>query len=152
MGDKCKPVSSTPVTGTPWCIVWTGDKRVFFYNPSTKSSVWERPPELIGRLDVEELLASCPATKLVPALPIKKVEATSSTSDQLNAAIAAAAAAAKQLEASNNIAGVTLPDKLSSNKPVNAEKRGLDQVEFAPGEEPSEKRCKTEDEVKNGKF
>ena len=25
--DKTRPVSSTPVPGTPWCVVWTGDNR-----------------------------------------------------------------------------------------------------------------------------
>merc|ERR1712110_204061 len=56
--DKSKPVSSTPVSGTPWCVVWTGDNRSFFYNPTTKKSVWERPPELVGRVDVKEMLKS----------------------------------------------------------------------------------------------
>ena len=31
--DKSRPMSSTPVPGTPWCVVWTGDSRSFFYNP-----------------------------------------------------------------------------------------------------------------------
>ena len=31
--DKSRPVSSTPVHGTPWCVVWTGDNKAFFYNP-----------------------------------------------------------------------------------------------------------------------
>lgn len=48
--DKSRPISSTPISGTPWCVVWTGDSRVFFYNPSTRTSVWERPEDLIGRL------------------------------------------------------------------------------------------------------
>ena len=26
--DKSRPVSSTPVSGTPWCVVWTGDSKV----------------------------------------------------------------------------------------------------------------------------
>lgn len=26
--DKSRPVSSTAVSGTPWCVVWTGDNRV----------------------------------------------------------------------------------------------------------------------------
>lgn len=26
--DKSRPVSSTAVAGTPWCVVWTGDNRV----------------------------------------------------------------------------------------------------------------------------
>ena len=54
--DKSKPVSSSPVPGTPWCVVWTGDGRVFFYNPTSKTSVWERPPELAGRADVAEMM------------------------------------------------------------------------------------------------
>jgi transcription elongation regulator 1 len=56
--DKSRPVSSTPVTGTPWCVVWTGDGRVFFYNPTSKNSVWERPADLAGRPDVTEMLKS----------------------------------------------------------------------------------------------
>lgn len=56
------------------CVVWTGDGRVFFYNPSTKTSVWERPEELADRADVtkamstvpEQLLASNPAN-VVPS-------------------------------------------------------------------------------------
>jgi transcription elongation regulator 1 len=79
--DKTKPISSTPVTGTPWyvtlsffsitslilkhfnrCVVWTGDMKVFFYNPSTKTSIWERPHELKNRPDVDKLLkAPAPA-------------------------------------------------------------------------------------------
>lgn len=26
--DKSRPVSSNPVAGTPWCVVWTGDHKV----------------------------------------------------------------------------------------------------------------------------
>lgn len=47
--DKSRPISSTAIQGTPWCVVWTGDSRVFFYNPSTRTSVWERPEDLIGK-------------------------------------------------------------------------------------------------------
>ncbi|CAD5114244.1 DgyrCDS3385 [Dimorphilus gyrociliatus] len=61
--DKSKPVSSTPVSGTPWCVVWTGDNRVFFYNPSAKTSVWERPEELIDRKDVDEFISIPPKKK-----------------------------------------------------------------------------------------
>uniref|UniRef100_A0A182NNB3 Transcription elongation regulator 1 n=1 Tax=Anopheles dirus TaxID=7168 RepID=A0A182NNB3_9DIPT len=52
--DKSRPISSTPISGTPWCVVWTGDGRVFFYNPSTRTSVWERPEELKERADVDK--------------------------------------------------------------------------------------------------
>jgi transcription elongation regulator 1 len=47
--DKTRPISSTPIAGTPWAVVWTGDSRVFFYNPSTRTSVWERPEDLVGK-------------------------------------------------------------------------------------------------------
>jgi len=49
--DKSRPIKSTPIAGTPWCVVWTGDARVFFYNPSTRTSVWERPEDLMGELN-----------------------------------------------------------------------------------------------------
>ena len=83
--DKTRPVSSTPVPGTPWyefactkrrikpylshsslnfvrgrCVVWTGDGRVFFYNPSTRSSVWEKPEELKNRVDVDKMMSNSP--------------------------------------------------------------------------------------------
>ncbi|KAH9286076.1 Transcription elongation regulator 1 [Echinococcus granulosus] len=58
--DTSRPISSTAVTGTPWCVVWTGDGRVFFFNPSKRISVWETPEELKGRADVERLLEKPP--------------------------------------------------------------------------------------------
>ncbi|VDK82705.1 unnamed protein product, partial [Cylicostephanus goldi] len=61
--DNTRPISSTPVSGTAWCVVWTGDGKVFFYNPSTKTSVWERPPEMYGRADVDVLVSKCPEVK-----------------------------------------------------------------------------------------
>lgn len=61
--DKSRPVSSTPVAGTPWCVVWTGDNKAFFFNPTTKTSVWERPPDLVGRPDVTEMLISSAAAE-----------------------------------------------------------------------------------------
>lgn len=50
--DKSRPISSTAISGTPWCVVWTGDSRVFFYNPSSRTSVWERPEDLIGNIQL----------------------------------------------------------------------------------------------------
>lgn len=58
--DKSRPISSTPVPGTPWCVVWTGDGRVFFYNPSSRTSVWERPDDLIRRSDVDKMVSNPP--------------------------------------------------------------------------------------------
>ncbi|CAJ0950776.1 unnamed protein product, partial [Mesorhabditis belari] len=53
--DKSRPISSTPISGTPWCVV-------FFFNPSTRTSVWERPPELYNRADVDKLITEPPKT------------------------------------------------------------------------------------------
>lgn len=40
--------------------MWTGDGRVFFYNPSTRTSVWERPEDLLGRPDVDKAISTTP--------------------------------------------------------------------------------------------
>lgn len=40
--------------------MWTGDGRVFFYNPSTRTSVWERPEDLLGRPDVDKAINTTP--------------------------------------------------------------------------------------------
>ena len=58
--EKAKPVSSTPVPGTPWCVVWTGDGRIFFYNPSQRLSVWDRPSDLKFRQDVDRMVQAPP--------------------------------------------------------------------------------------------
>lgn len=79
--DKSRPISSTPVPGSPWCVVWTGDGRVFFYNPSTRTSVWERPDDLINRADVEKMLATPPEALLNTPGCILKREDESSDSD-----------------------------------------------------------------------
>uniref|UniRef100_A0A914C9L1 WW domain-containing protein n=1 Tax=Acrobeloides nanus TaxID=290746 RepID=A0A914C9L1_9BILA len=61
--DKVRPISSNAVAGTPWCVVWTGDGKVFFFNPSTRTSVWQRPPELYNRPDVDLLVSKPPDSK-----------------------------------------------------------------------------------------
>lgn len=33
---------------------------MFFYNPSTRTSVWDRPEELVGRADVNKLIGNPP--------------------------------------------------------------------------------------------
>uniref|UniRef100_A0A673XZZ9 Transcription elongation regulator 1 n=1 Tax=Salmo trutta TaxID=8032 RepID=A0A673XZZ9_SALTR len=42
------------------CIVWTGDERVFYYNPTTRLSMWDRPDELVGRADVDKNIQEPP--------------------------------------------------------------------------------------------
>ncbi|CAF3434386.1 unnamed protein product [Rotaria socialis] len=53
---KARPVSTKPISGTPWCIVWTSDQQVFFFNPTSRISLWDRPEELKGRMDVDEMI------------------------------------------------------------------------------------------------
>ncbi|XP_059155432.1 transcription elongation regulator 1-like isoform X2 [Physella acuta] len=72
--EKSRPVSSTPVPGTPWCVVWTGDGRCFFYNPSQRLSVWEKPEDLQNRPDVDKLLSSKPDAKAAEKKKEEKVE------------------------------------------------------------------------------
>lgn len=61
------------MTGTPWCVVWTRDGRVFFYNASERVSLWERPTILKGRTDVDKLLNE-------PPKEVEIVKTTSSSS------------------------------------------------------------------------
>ncbi|XP_061905164.1 transcription elongation regulator 1-like isoform X3 [Entelurus aequoreus] len=58
--QKARPVATNPIPGTPWCVVWTGDDRVFFYNPTTRLSMWDRPEELVGRTDVDKHIQEPP--------------------------------------------------------------------------------------------
>ena len=46
-----------------WHLVWTGDGRVFFFSPSTKVSIWERPKDVEDNLLIDELLKLGPPTK-----------------------------------------------------------------------------------------
>lgn len=71
------------------CVVWTGDGRVFFYNPSSRTSVWERPDELLKRTDVDKMVATAPDAigtpiKQDPAMesPTKKRPSDDSESDE----------------------------------------------------------------------
>ena len=40
--------------------MWTGDERVFFYNPSQNVSVWDCPGEIEDRADVKKLMQTPP--------------------------------------------------------------------------------------------
>uniref|UniRef100_A0A3Q3DA53 Transcription elongation regulator 1 n=1 Tax=Hippocampus comes TaxID=109280 RepID=A0A3Q3DA53_HIPCM len=51
--QKARPVATNPIPGTPWC-------RVFFYNPTTRLSMWDRPDELQGRADVDKHIQEPP--------------------------------------------------------------------------------------------
>lgn len=51
-----RPVASRPIPGKAWRVVFTGDGRVFFFNPVSKVSVWEIPKELSGVANLDKLM------------------------------------------------------------------------------------------------
>ncbi|XP_062522945.1 transcription elongation regulator 1-like [Corticium candelabrum] len=51
-----RPIASRPIPGKAWQVVFTGDGRVFFFNPVSKVSVWEIPKELSGVANLEKLM------------------------------------------------------------------------------------------------
>lgn len=61
------------------CVVWTGDKRVFFYNPSTRTSLWECPPELKNKPEVQELIKAPPKQ---PSFEITNEKRTSESKEE----------------------------------------------------------------------
>ncbi|XP_053439506.1 transcription elongation regulator 1-like protein [Nycticebus coucang] len=62
-----RPVASTPVPGSPWCVVWTGDDRVFFFNPTMQLSVWEKPMDLKDRGDLNRIIEDPPHKRKLEA-------------------------------------------------------------------------------------
>ena len=70
-GDKSKPVASQLIPGTSWCVVWTGDEKMFFFNPTTRLSIWEKPDELEDNEKVDEIVNKGPPKKQ-PSTEISK--------------------------------------------------------------------------------
>lgn len=62
------------------CVVWTGDGRVFFYNPSSRISVWERPDDLVGRQDVDKMI-STPPDAIGATKPTRQSDTSESSDD-----------------------------------------------------------------------
>ena len=58
-----KPIASHAIPGTGWHVVWTDSSRFFFFNPTSKTSIWERPVELIGNAKVDEIINAGPSGK-----------------------------------------------------------------------------------------
>lgn len=94
--DKSRPVTSTPIAGTPWCVVWTGDSRVFFYNPSTRTSVWDRPEDLLNREDVDKAVNERPEQLKTPQE--KSAEAEQKSGEEANQEQAKSQVQAQQLD------------------------------------------------------
>lgn len=68
-------------------MVWTGDGRVFFYNPSTKTSVWERPEALADRADVTKAMSTVPE-QLLASNPANVVPSNRSSTQNSTTAVA----------------------------------------------------------------
>lgn len=49
------------------CVVWTGDDRVFFFNPTMQLSVWEKPLDLRHRGDLDRILEDPPHKRKLEA-------------------------------------------------------------------------------------
>ena len=56
-----KPIASHIISGTGWHVVWTDTSKFFFFNPTSKTSIWERPVELIGNVNVDEIISAGPS-------------------------------------------------------------------------------------------
>uniref|UniRef100_A0A8D2DHA6 Transcription elongation regulator 1-like protein n=1 Tax=Sciurus vulgaris TaxID=55149 RepID=A0A8D2DHA6_SCIVU len=73
-----RPVASTPVPGSPWCVVWTGDDRVFFFNPTMQLSVWEKPVDLKNRGDLKRIIEDPPHKRKLEASATDSSDGSSS--------------------------------------------------------------------------
>nr|XP_020043554.1 transcription elongation regulator 1-like protein [Castor canadensis] len=73
-----RPVASTPVPGSPWCVVWTGDDRVFFFNPTMQLSVWEKPMDLKNRGDLRRIMEDPPHKRKLEASATDSSDGSSS--------------------------------------------------------------------------
>ena len=58
-----KPVASYIIPGTGWHLVWTEDKKYFFFNPTSKTSIWEKPVEMENDPRVDEIINAGPSGK-----------------------------------------------------------------------------------------
>ena len=63
METPSKPVASQLIPGTSWCVVWTGDGKQFFFNPTTRLSIWEKPEELEDNDKVDDIVEKGPPSK-----------------------------------------------------------------------------------------
>ena len=48
------------VSGTPWLVVWTSDKRQFFFDVTSRVSLWMVPEELKDNPLVEKIIEDGP--------------------------------------------------------------------------------------------
>ncbi|NXD56771.1 TCRGL protein, partial [Corvus moneduloides] len=70
--DKVCAGASSRASWDLRCVVWTGDDRVFFFNPTMQLSVWERPLDLRHRGDIKRLLEDPPHKRKLEAAATDK--------------------------------------------------------------------------------
>ena len=58
-----KPTASYTIPGTGWHVVWTDTSKFFFFNPTSKTSIWEKPVELASNPVVDEIINAGPSGK-----------------------------------------------------------------------------------------
>ena len=51
---------SVCVSGTPWMVVWTSDRRQFFFDVTSRVSLWIMPEELKDNPLVEKIIDDGP--------------------------------------------------------------------------------------------
>lgn len=54
---------------------------MFFYNPSSRISVWERPDDLVGRQDVDKMVSTPPDAAGAPK-PVRQSDSSESSEDE----------------------------------------------------------------------
>ncbi|NXD72117.1 TCRGL protein, partial [Eolophus roseicapillus] len=71
---KSTPVHSAGEKSITWnrCVVWTGDDRVFFFNPTMQLSVWEKPVDLKHRGDINRIIEDPPHKRKLEAAATDK--------------------------------------------------------------------------------
>lgn len=156
--DKNKPVSSTPITNTPWCIVKTGDDRIFFFNPSTKTSVWQRPKELENNEEVDQLLNSGvnvveSAKKEINESQLKATQKQDENKEHLNETDLKTTVTSannkelnKQLSGEENSSSSSADNLISVNNEDNKEEGKNDSITATP---PNKRSCSVESDKSN---
>ena len=54
------PIASVAITGTPWCVVWTSDQKMFYFNAVKRVSMWTMPEELEDNPQVAKVIDEPP--------------------------------------------------------------------------------------------
>eukprot|EP00731_Ephydatia_muelleri_P020676 Em0013g403a len=54
------PIASVAITGTPWCVVWTSDQKMFYFNAVKRLSMWSMPEELEDNPQVTKVIDEPP--------------------------------------------------------------------------------------------